>query len=444
MGGYDRETTPTLQRLSAREDAHWFGNCFAHARWTPASTASILTGTSLSTHGVGLESGDVRRIPETLRTVPELLGAEGYRTGCVSTNGYLSRATGIDRGFDRFLWPSKRDVPRNLGSVVRYATAVRNHWRLPLDAKRRNLTFRLAADTAMNWLDDFARSSDPFFLYMHCNNPHHPYSPPHPYLEEYLSDVDLTPSEAIEIAGRVSENLWELMADGCPLTDTEWEALRATYDAEIVNADRLVGEVLDHLDSIDAGNTVVVVTGDHGELFGENGLLGHNLSLHDGLLHVPMVVRGLDGVADRTDGLVQHIDVMQTALERMGAPTEGFQGVDLVEESREYAFAQRGPRADDVERLRSLNPDYETDRLHVSTLHAIRSLEYKYLKSDDRSELFSLPDETTDVRDAHPDVAARMDERLEEWLRTVDDGVRGERAEFTDAMEEQLRQLGYL
>jgi len=445
MGGYERDTTPTLSRLAAEDDTDWFGNCFAHARWTPASTASMLTGTYLTTHGVGLESGDVRRVPERLDTVPELLGEAGYQTACVSTNGYLSQATGLDRGFDRFLWPSKRDIPRNLSSVLQYAAKIRHHWKLPLDAKRRNLTFRVATDTATRWLDSFRQSSDPFFLYMHYNNPHHPYSPPHPDLAEFLDDVDLTPSEAVDIAGRVSEDLWEVMADGCQLSDREWEALRATYDAEIVAADRLVEEVLDHLESLGMTNTVVVVTGDHGELFGEQGLLGHNLTLHDGLLHVPMVVRGLDGVGERTGDIVQHVDVMQTILNRIGVSTDQFQGVDLTEEARQYAVAQRGPRTDDIERLRSLNPSYDTSRFHEPMLHTIRSLEYKYMKSADRAELFAVPDETTDVQADEPEVADRLDEALEQWLRTIDSGdVRGESAEFTDEMEDQLRQLGYL
>jgi uncharacterized sulfatase len=445
MGGYERDTTPTLSRLAAEDAAEWFGDCFAHARWTPASTASMLTGTYLTTHGVGLESGDVRRVPERLDTVPELLRTAGYQTACVSTNGYLSEATGLDRGFDRFLWPSKRDIPRNLSSVLRYGAKVRHHRKLPLDAKRRNLTFRVATDTATRWIDSFDRSSDPFFLYMHYNNPHHPYSPPHPDLVDFLTDVDLTPSEAVDIASRVSENLWEIMADGCQLSDREWEALRATYDAEIVAADRLVEEVLDHLESLGMTNTIVVVTGDHGELFGEQGLLGHNLTLHDGLLHVPMVVRGLDGVGDRTVDIVQHVDVMQTILNRIGVSTDQFQGVDLTEESRQYAVAQRGPRTDDIERLRSLNPSYDTSRFHEPMLHTIRSLEYKYMKSADRAELFAVPDETTDIQADKPKLADRLDEALEQWLRTIDSGdVRGESAEFTDEMEDQLRQLGYL
>ena len=445
MGGYERDTTPAVQRLAAEDDAHWFGNCFAHARWTPASTASMLTGTHLTTHGVGLESSDVRRVPETLDTVPELLGEAGYQTACVSTNGYLSQASGLDRGFDRFLWPSKRDIPDNLGSVLRYAASVGSHWRLPLDAKRRNLTFRVATDTAVRWLDSFAQSSAPGFLYMHYNNPHHPYTPPHPYLREYLTDVDMSPTEAVEFAEHYSENIWEIMANGCQLSDTEWEALRATYDAEIVAADQLVEEVLDTLDSLGMTNTIVVVTGDHGELFGEQGVLGHNLTLHDGLLHVPMIVRGLDGVGERTGDIVQHVDVMQTILNKAGVPTDQFQGVDLTEDAREYAIAQRGPRPDDLDRLRSLNPDYETDRYHESAIHMLRSDEHKYLKSADDSELVALPDETVDVQDDHPAIVSQMDDDLQEWLTSIDsDGRRGDTAEFTDEMEAQLRQLGYL
>lgn len=445
MDGYRRETTPNVQRLADESEGVWFPRCFSHARWTPASTASILTGTALTTHGVGLDGDDVRQVPADLATAPELFAERGYRTACVSSNGYVSSATGLDRGFDRFLWPSKRDLPRNAGSVLKYLVNYDRHRKLDFRSKRRNLSFAVMTGVAKRWLGSFAGGDEPFFMYLHYNNPHHPYTPPHPMLEEFVGDLDMTAQEAIEYARDVSENMWAVMADGCSFEPNERAALDATYDAEIVHVDEMVGAVVEHARSLDLADTVFVITADHGELFGECGVFGHNLVLHDGLLRVPLVIHGLDGVRDRADGLVQHADVMETLLGRVGADTSQFQGVQLDDGPREYAISQRGPRPGDIETLLEHNPSFDPDRYHAAMLHAIHSDAFKYQHSADRTELFELPDEETDVQDEHPSVAERMDRELQHQLATIDSaGRRGEGAAFTEAMERQLEDLGYL
>lgn len=445
LGDYGRETTPNLDRIASDPDGVGFPNCFAHARWTPASSASMLTGTHLTTHGVGLDSDDVHRVPENLATVPELLGREGYRTGCVSSNSYLTSATGLDRGFDRFLWPDRYDALRNPGTVLRFLLNYERHWNLPMGAKRLNLTYDIVTDTAKRWLDEFRSARDPFFLYVHYNTSHHPYRPPHSYLAELLADTDLTPAEAIETARNVTENMWEVMAEGCRLTETERTALQASYDASIAYVDDMVGDLFDHVRDGGFEDTVVVVTGDHGELFGEQGVLGHNLVLDDGVLNVPMIVHGFDDLDAEPDTLVQHIDVMETLVAAAGGDTSQFQGVDLRGERREFTLSQRGPRGSDIDRLRELNPDFDDGRFHRSLLHALRTPEYKYVESEERAELHRLPDETVDVSAEHPEVRDRLATALAERREEVEREAAGrEAAEFTDAMRDQLRDMGYL
>jgi uncharacterized sulfatase len=124
------------------------------------------------------------------------------------------------------------------------------------------------------------------------------------------------------------------------------------------------------------------------------------------------------------------------------------QGLDLRTESRDRAIVQRGgERArQNLDQIAEFDPAFDTTRYHDGTLHAVRTPTFKYLRSDDRAELFRLPDETRDVGDAYPDVISHLDSDLSEWLETTGRPLTDERVdgEFSGAMRQQLRDLGYL
>jgi uncharacterized sulfatase len=197
------------------------------------------------------------------------------------------------------------------------------------------------------------------------------------------------------------------------------------------------------------GGTLFLVTADHGEMLGDRGLLAHNLVVDDALVNVPLVATGLDGLTDgdglapANDDIVQHTDLMRTLLEAGEADTDGIQGVDLRTERREFAISQRSPT--DFELYLEHDPSFETSRFHAGLLTGLRTETHRYQRSDDRAELLRLPDETTDVSDSEPELAAELDERLDEWLATEGAPVgEGRDAEFDDAMRRQLSDLGYV
>ncbi|SFR36519.1 sulfatase [Halogeometricum limi] len=456
VGGYHRDTTPNLRRIADMRDGRTFDNCFSHARWTPAVSTSILTGTYLTTHGVGhANTRDVRRLPDDMSTVPELLAEEGYSTAGFSTNPWISDVTGLDRGFQRFkASPNKDDFlsPRGVRAGFKYL--------------RELTTFGAGFETEPiyhgqclppyyqyqvleDWVDDLSADEEkPYFLYTHMNSSHHPYNPPLSLLEEFLGEFEGTPKEAIEVAKNLTNNIWENVAEGCDFTDQERAALMAVYDAEIAFSDHLVGKLFDYVRENTDGKTVFVVTGDHGELFGEQGVLGHNLTLHDGLTQVPMVTHGVNFSESATENIVQHIDVMQTLVGAVGGDTSQFQGYDLTRDVREYALMQRGPRMDDLDTVLEFNPDCDIGQYHAGAIDCIRSLEWKYMRSDDRTDLFDLPDEETNVADDYPEVAAEMDAKLDEMLPTKrfddDDREAANQVELSSQMEDHLADLGYL
>jgi len=441
LNGYERETTPFLRELADDDAGTAFRQCFAHSKSTHPSSGAILTGTPPTHNTVGV-SGE--KLPESVPSVAERFGEAGYRTACLSRNSYVSEATGLDRGFDRFQWLASSTMHElHPVTLLKYFANVRSHSAgLVLDTAKHASPY-LMNDTAKRWLSDLEANSDPFFFYLHYNEPHRPYYPPNSYLERFIDGIAMSADEAAAFAMDFHYDLDEIIANGCDLTDDEWDAIFAMYDAEIAYTDHMVSRLVEHVRSLDIGDTVVVVTADHGELFGEHGLLAHSYVLDAAVTHVPMVVHGLDDLAADPDDIVQHADVMRTLLERAGRDTEGMVGTDLATTSPSFAVSQRGPATFDD--LLAHNSEYDADRFHHSTLTALRTDRFVYQRSDDGADLFERPDETTDVSGRYPEVAAELDETLSEWLEAhgqpADEGRAGD---FSTSKQRQLEDLGYL
>lgn len=442
MGGHERDTTPRLAAIAERSDGRAFDRCFAHGIWTLASSAAILTGTAPSHNTVGM-AGDA--LPESVPTVAELFGEVGYETACLSRNSYLSPGTGLDRGFDRFEWVDGSRLPTAVGlrTTLKYLLSLRRHSAGYTTDTAKHATPFVVNDVAKRWLRSFAGNREPFFLYLHYNEPHRPFYPPNVALDRFADDLPMAPREAAEFALSVHRNNFEHIADGVPFTDDEWRALEVMYDSEIAYTDECVGRLHEAVRDLDLGETIFVVTADHGEFLGEHGLLSHKYSVHDAVVNVPCVAAGLGDLAVDRDDVVQHADVVRTVLERAGARTDSLQGVDLRETGREFAVVQR--HAEDFDEVLEHDPEFPVERFHASRLTALRTRDYKYLESADGSALYRPPDEETDLFEEEPDVRDDLAEKRRTWLET--DGrpaAEGREAAFTDEMRDQLSDLGYI
>ena len=440
MGGHHRDTTPHLQRIA--EAGRGFSTCIAAGIWTLPSSASILTGTYPSHNTVGV---DGESIPSELPTVAERFSDAGYRTAGLSRNGHLSSATGMDRGFDRFEWLAASTLlsvagPRTLG---KYLLNIRRHSTGFTTDTAKHATPFLMNDIAKRWLDDLG-GEEPFFYYLHYNEPHRPFVPPLPWQDRYTDEIDATAEEAIDIVMDVHRNLHDRVASGDPLSEHEREALLAMYDAEVAYTDECIGRLYKRVRELDTDReTVFLVTADHGEMLGDRGLLAHNLVVDDALVNVPLVATGLDELAVADVDLVQHTDLMRTLLEAADADTDGVQGLDLRTERREFAISQRGPT--DFGAYLERDASFDTSRFHRALLTGLRTGSHRYQLSEDRAELLALPDETTDVSEKEPELAAELNQLLDEWLVTEGVPVGEARdAEFDDAMRRQLSDLGYV
>lgn len=440
IDGYERDTTPEIGRIG--DAGYAFPNCIAHGKSTLPSSGSILTGLAPCRNTLGI-TGDV--LPERITTVPERFSSAGYQTACLSRNSFLSAETGLDRGFDRFQWLASETITDlSITTLVKYALNIRSHSAgFTRDTAKHASPF-LMNEVAKDWLSDFQDRDDPFFFYLHYNEPHRPYYPPLAWLDTYADEISMGSLEAAEFALETHYNLDEIVANGCELTDEEWAALVAMYDTEIAYTDEMVGRLVDYVDSLDLDDTVVVVTADHGELFGEYGLLSHSYVLIDAVTRVPLVVRGLPGdLAVDGDDLVQHADLMTTLLGIADADVGDTIGVDLRTEGREFAVSQRSHQT--FEKQLNHNPSFDVTRFHRETTTAVRTQEFRYQRSEDGETLFAIPDEETDISSNHPAVVDELSDKSDTWLTKYSEPIEaGRRTDFSGSAKRQLRDLGYI
>ncbi len=405
---------------------------------------------------IGTSSGDM--LPKSMKTAPELLSKQGYRTIGISENGYAGEAKGIDERFDDFIKSSPSGI-RDLfshqyrSSFLKYSLKMRKHGPgLTLDAGehgKQNSFF--TTDITKRKLRRVSKMDEPFFCYVHYNDPHHPYIPPVSCRDEYVDEINATIGEAVTFAQRMHDEMYEWIANALPLSDDKREILYAMYDATIKYTDACVGELFDFVQKR-FEDTIIVITADHGDLFGEYGLLGHHMVLHDGLIHVPLITYGLDDVDHHAERPTQHIDIMNTILSLVGTDTSQFQGYDIRQQSRDVAVSQdlRGTvddnEAQNYERIRQYNPDIDLSHLPRSLITTARTTEFKLVQTKEEKKLYQLPNENSDVKNSYPSIYKELTSFLDTWLET--EGKPFETApkepKLAEETEQHLREMGYI
>ncbi len=442
--GYDRPTTPTTDTL-AREGAV-VETMVANAPWTLPSHASLFTGLYPSEHGAQWRTGR-KLAPRVRTTMAELLRGAGYETVCATSNGLISATTGLARGFDRYV----------------HRSALDRGWRRRYRQARRLLTGGDAGGRRLNaWLREtlpWVRS--PMFLFVNYLECHWPYAPPR-RLHRAVGGPRFRPSEELRLRLTLARRTgpWDAIA----MADRETlAAYSSLYDGEHRNADELLDELLDLLrrsGHLRDGETVVVVTSDHGEHIGEHGLADHQASLDDHLIRVPFVAWGPGIVpAGRIGRAYEFVDVLPSLAARLGLPwPEG-----VPEDRRTGLFGAPEGRADgvvfaewrawgpeDLARVRARHPRYDFTPL-VRDLRCARDDRFKLVETGDgRRSLFDVvedPDEEQDVAAHHPEELARLGAALDR-RRGAWDAAAGEAPGLTadqeSEIERHLAELGYL
>jgi arylsulfatase A-like enzyme len=308
--GYERETTPELDRRAATGIV--FDHAFSVAPWTLPSHASLFTGEW--PHNLSADFG--QPLDDTQATLGEVLRDKGYATGGFVANlTFASRYTGLARGFTTFV-----DFPLDSDALLissRWTRLVARNVRRVLGDHRR---FGLkSAATVNREFSDWVSGLDgrPFFAFLNYFDAHEPYQAP-PEFARRFSDKP--------------PRYWRYSTARRDYSREELQEFQNAYDSGIAYIDSQIGALLDDLDRRGIlRNTVVIVTSDHGELFGEHELIGHSNSLYLPLLHVPLVILGaVDTRGLRLAEPVSLRNLASTALDLIGVPGQ-FPGTSFAQ-----------------------------------------------------------------------------------------------------------------
>ncbi|QDU84442.1 Choline-sulfatase [Planctomycetes bacterium Pla163] len=430
LGG-ERATTPALAELAERSLV--FDNARSVTHFTFTSHLSMLTGRYPTEHGARLL--DTRHLPESGgETLAQELQRAGYRTGAFVGTGVLRATTGLDAGFDTYedrVDPAGTET--HLWALVHDLQAVL--------IRKKGLGWN---DGEPHWIQDFQRPADgpldearawiengddrPWFAFVNMFDVHWPYNPTDAARARYATKYDGV------VGGHASRA--NDFPDGYVMEPEDDAHLLSLYEAEFADLDVLVSEFLDSLD-LDASNTAVLITADHGEAFGEGGEYEHE-NILEPQVTVPMVLR-LPGAAPRSGRSsvpVSGIDVAPTLRALAGLPARTELGLDLAAEDlpddRVVYVEDRDHH--DVEKAQFAAYSGRFKLVWLDALH------------DDRFELYDLeldPIGLIDRANEHPDVFRALKARLTEerdWLPL--DAVEGRAGGGIDA--DALRALGYM
>lgn len=354
-------TTPNLDAFA--QDAVRFEHAISGGPWTVPGMGSIMTGLNVLTHDMTEFGSD---LPDAAPSLAEHMSAAGYRTRGIGHNGNLSAKQGYHRGFDEFTWfPQLRFLPNSVGA----ATLAQ----LFPDAICQEPTTTQLVEWASAWAGE--NRTEDLFMWLHIYDPHMPYTPPPEYTPQGPPPKGLTRAFSTEDGGRA-------MTGKLGRTEEERAWIRKLYDAEVTYVDAELGRFFDQLKAWEIyDESLIVLTSDHGEEFWEHGGFEHGQSLHQELIHVPLLIK-LPG-STKTGSVTTTVStdrIVPTILALCGlSQGDGVIGPSLV--------AHAGN-----ENVEEALPAVSSGMMRGGEQHGVVHSGYSYMKNvvNDREKLFDL------------------------------------------------------
>ncbi|RLQ20768.1 hypothetical protein DWB85_16085 [Seongchinamella sediminis] len=451
--------TPHLEALASRGSL--FKNCYVPCGRTAPSLISLLTGTWPHTHGIRDNFESVTAL--SVSALPKILADAGYRTAAVSD--WCGADLGkFDLGFEICDLPSDswnlRELigqgPKDLRLFL--SLFVRNRFGKRFLPGLYYLggvpSTELLGRDVRRHISELSSNSQPFLLNAFFSTTHPPFASEHPYYTQFADPNYNGPSKFA--MARLTDPFEIIRAQKEPRKDFDLDQILSLYDGCVKRFDDEVGHVLSHLESCGlADNTIIVLYSDHGMEFFEHGTWGQgNSVIGEQSARIPLIVSGPRvASANRISGIVRSIDLAPTLLDLVGLqiPTEmegttllpSLQGEQLptlaaFNESGIWLTDLPGMPADHLrypELFELLEvPDLTSGTLAIKPRYQQRIIEakdrmvrfgrwkltYQPLNSGIKYCLFDLftdPECSLDVGDAHPEIVADLRRTLHAWLR---------------------------
>ncbi len=389
--GYPRETSPTLDKLAA--DGVLFAEHMSQSSWTKCSMASLWTGLYPVRTGV---TRSPQGLPDEVKMPAEIIREAGFRTAAIWRNGWISPGFGFSQGFEVYHSPKNAPTPR---SVRREKPTIGVTG-----------TDQDVIHSAIEFLR--AQGDERWFLYIHMMDVH-----------QYVYDEDTA------LFGTTYSDIYD---NSIRWTDRVLDSLIATLDLRGLR-----------------DKTLIIVAGDHGEAFGEHGREGHARDVHAEVTTTPLIVslpfRLEPGVV--VDAPTENIDIWPTVLDLLKLPP--LDETDGRSRLPELMAAARGepPPPRETPRFAHLDQTWGRSSMEPRPMVAVREGPYRLVRAHGAEGLLydrsNDPREQVDVGKEKPDVLARLQGYVDEYLSRPPAPWQASDVELDDAQLEQLRALGY-
>ncbi len=345
--GYHLNTAPNIEKFA--ENGTIFLNTITNGPESPTAFSSLFTSL------LPFLDGGYSPLPPQKISLPQLLKENGIYTYAIHSNPNLGRYFNYNRGFDIFLdgerykKQSKNNITHqlsfylkkifdvnNLSNKLMYRVKGFNRLKSWLRIKMPFLTDILLPFTpitynapyVVNILFSFLKSNvKPYFIWAHFMDVHSPYNPPRRNVLNFRKK-DFNNSEREFLISKVYSN-----ASDIKITPKLLKDLQTLYDAEINFVDECLANFIEIIKKRIKKNCLIIITADHGESFYEHGLFGHQGSVYDEVLKIPLIIieLGKNSIEKKVQEMVQLIDLTPTILEYFNLDIpENFQGVSLL------------------------------------------------------------------------------------------------------------------
>jgi arylsulfatase A-like enzyme len=419
--GYRRPTSPRLADFA--KGATLYTDAMAASDMTLASHASIFTGVYPSWHGAHPYSVDppvVRPLDEKLPTLAGILGSKGYFTAGIAANSvFLVPKWGLNRGFQIFDVQSAIEI---LGFDRRFNMrhGIRRLLDCCMDTSGFDAVFRHSDEVnqyTISILEEPAIRSRSLFLFVNYMDAHAPYVSTPPYNTMFLGADKTLDYPRQKVLER------DFLQNGHRLSESQRARLEAQYDGGLASQDASFGQLIDLLKSRGIyDRALIIVTADHGEAFGERGMMEHGVGVSEDQVHVPLVIKYPNQVtAAVVKQPVSHVDLLPTILDVVGYPAPTYaQGLSLRHPE------ELGKREIIAESFPNLFFAAWRPKL-VRTERAVRAGSLKLtLSTSGKNELYDLAQDKDELHNlralGHP-AAQNLDALLRGWIRRAPSGV---------------------
>jgi arylsulfatase len=412
--GYKRDTTPYLDELSER--CTLFEAAYSVSSHTREAVPALLTG-QYPPEAVG--DGFTRDAD----TIPMLLPDE-YSTAAFHSNPYISRAYDYDEGFDTFY----DDL--HLGHNKLLALVQRALDKFVLNRGEYHARAEEINRHSLSWLSSLS-DSEPFFLWNHYMDVHGPYNPPDGYAKwsDNVSNVE-------------AQRLYNTLSGDEAASEGDIELAKNLYDGEIRYVDYQISQFIDGLAEFGLlDESLLLITSDHGDLFGEYGEFAHPRYVYPELTRVPLILSDPNIRTAMITAPVSLLDVVPTALTAANSPVTDLDGhplqaADRLDKDRPVYSSAIGGRAEN-----------EIQRFAVQTSNrGVRFTRHQETGELTQEAYYLLPSGMEVENEGNPEfqsLRARLTEHSERCLRQVTPIEAEGDTLANDEVEERLEALGY-